>query len=367
MDSPLADCDIHEMEIRNYIVGDALKIHLAGRLDAFYSQQVTQHLDQAIQQGHKHIRLNLSELHYLSSAGIQALVHYHQELARMHGSLEVSNPSDTVRKVLSLSGLEALLAVPAPSVGEARFRTRDVAGTRFDVSSSTADLALQCRVVREGRNGERGEVSCWKDILVVGFGALAAGTAPEYFGPLFAAGGAALCLPAGAGETPDYMVAAGSFTPEVTLRNGVVCEGSLTVRAGFGSELTVGELAGAALEILGSDMGALVVLGNTASGEPVMAAGIAIRTPSKLLGSLMKPLTNGIWPIGSFCGALFGGGPVASFEGQAVTAIASFFKGRFESRVPHRILSGSEVAAARFAEGCLFAGAISSVVGQSEL
>jgi anti-sigma B factor antagonist len=354
------------MEIRNYEVGGTLTMHLVGRLDAFWSQHVSGQIDSAIRQGHKQIRLNLSELNYLSSAGVQLLVRYHQQLAQAQGSLQVSNPSDTVRKVLSLSGLDALLAAPG-AAADVQISSREVAGARFEIASTTADPLLQCQVVRAGRASGRRQVSCWKDSIVVGVGALAAGTDWEHFGPVFAVGGAALCLPSDAHPMPDYMVSAEAFTPEVTLQVGMVCEGSLTLRAGFGTDMTVGELASAALEILGSDMGAIAVLGNTESGEPVMAAGVAIRTPSKLLGTLMQPLTAAQWPSGTFGGAIFSGGPVAAFDGEVAAAVDGFFKGRFEGRVPQRILSGDEASSTRFAEGCVFAGTISSIVGESEL
>lgn len=355
------------MEIRNYVVAGTLKMHLVGRLDGFWSQQVADQLDSAIQQGHKHIRLNLSELGYLSSAGVQVLVRYHQQLAQTQGTFQVSNPSDMVRKVLSLSGLEALLSGPANGGGELEIGVRDVAGTRFDVVSSAAGPQLKCQVLRAGRASARSQVSCWKNTLLIGVGALAGSTDREHFGPVFAVGGAAISLPAGAREVPDYMLSAEAFTPEVTMQEGMVCEGSLVLRATFGDERTVGQLAAAALEMLGSDMGAMAILGNTPSGEPVMAAGLAIRTPSKLLGTMLQPLTASQWPSGSFAAAIFSGGPVAAFDGEVAAAAAGFFAGRFEARVPQRILSALPAAAVTFAEGCVFAGAISSITGESDL
>jgi anti-anti-sigma factor len=352
------------MEIRNYVVAGTLKMHLAGRLDGFWSQQVADQLESAIQQGHKHIRLNLSELGYLSSAGVQVLVRYYNELARTEGSLQVSNPSDMVRKVLSLSGLESLLAAPATAGGEIGTGVREVGGTSFEVASPAVDPVLKCQVVRDGPGSARRQLSCWKNSLVLGVGALAADGEREHFGPVFAAGGAALWLSADGRETPDYMVSAEAFTPELTLQQGIACEGSLTLRATFGAERTAGQLAASALEILGAGMGAMAILGNTPSGEPVMAVGVAIRTPSKLMGTLVKPLTSGPWPSGCFGAAIFSGAPVSAFDGEIAAAVAGLFKGRFEARVPQRILSGDSAASILFAEGCIFAGSISSITGE---
>jgi anti-anti-sigma factor len=351
------------MEIRNYIAGGALKIHLAGRLDAFWSRKVSQHLDQAIQDGHRHIRLNLADLLYLSSAGIETLLRYHAELARLQGSFEISNPSDTVRKVLSLSGLNEMLSVPAPALGESRLRTRMIDGAHFSVTSSSSDAAIRCQVVRAASQAECRQVTCWKDILVVGVGSLAGGTEWEHFGPLFAVSGAALCQPSDAHETPDYMVTAENFTPELTLRTGMACKGALTTRAAFNARMSLGELGNAALEILGSDMGAMTVIGNTGNGEPMMAAGIAVRGPSQVQGSGKKPLVVGRWPNSSFGSAIFSGEAVGGIDGEATTAVARFFKSGGESRVPQRIFFGSDASSARFSNGCIFAGAISSFVG----
>jgi hypothetical protein len=138
------------------------------------------------------------------------------------------------------------------------------------------------------------------------------------------------------------------------------------LRAAFGAELSAGELAGAVLELLGSDMGAMAILGNSEAGEPVMAVGVSIRTPSKLLGTFLEPLTAEQWPLGIFGAATFSGGPVAAFDNEVAAAVAGLFAGRFEARTPQRILSGKEASSTRFAEGCVFAGSISSVIGESE-
>ena len=346
------------MEIRDYVVGETLKMHLVGRLDAYWSERVAGQIESAIRHGHKHIRLNLSELHYLSSAGVQTLVRYRQELAQVQGSLQVSDPSDTVRSVLNVSGLEGLLAAAGPAAAEAQLSTLEVAGTRFEISSTTRTGLLKCEIVQAEQVRR---ISCGKESLVVGSGTVEGRAAGEQFGLVFAIGGAAMCLPPGTNCTPDYLLTAAAITPEVTLRSGMFCEGTLAVRASFGSDLTMGELAGAALEILGSDVGAIAVLGNSASGEPMMAAGVAVRSTTKLLGTMLQPLTRGQWPSGILMGAVFSGGPVAAFDGEVASAVEGFFKDRFGPRVPQRILSGDQASTACLAEGCFFAGAISGI------
>jgi anti-anti-sigma factor len=366
MDYLHSDCDIREasrrhasMEIRDYVVGETLKMHLAGRLDAYWSERVAGQIESAIRHGHKHIRLNLAELLYLSSAGVETLMRYCQELERIEGSLQVTSPTDSVRHVLSLSGLDALIAANVPAAGEAQLSTVEAGGVRFEVSSTAGAPPVRCQKVAPGRGRT---VACRRDGLIVGVGALVGAINGELLGPVLGIGGAAICLPPDTNGTPDYLLTAGSFTPEIAIDSGILCEGALTVRAAFGADVTVGELAAAALEILGSDIGAVAIFGNSASGEPMIAAGVAARTSHKSLGALMEPLTTAPWPAGRLCGAVFSGGPVCAFDGEVAGAIDAIFRDRFGSRAPQHILPADQVSMSWLAEGCVFAGAITNIL-----
>ena len=64
------------------------------------------------------IQLDLAEVRYLSSAGIGVLLRFHRELARIDGSMRVSNPSPMVRKVLEISGLAKTFLLDSPEASE---------------------------------------------------------------------------------------------------------------------------------------------------------------------------------------------------------------------------------------------------------
>ena len=78
------------MEIRKQRVGDVLELEIQGRLDGYWADHLSQSLDDAIREGARNLRLNLSEVSYLSSAGIRVLVRAHKQLSAIQGSFSVS-------------------------------------------------------------------------------------------------------------------------------------------------------------------------------------------------------------------------------------------------------------------------------------
>src|SRR5581483_9711979 len=104
-----------------------------------------------------------------------------RELAKMEGSFAVARPSDPVRKVLGLSGLQLMLARTDSDVS-IRSRHFEVAGTRFDACVSKGGASHQCRV--RGLDSHRfANFNCWRDTLALGFGAFSVAGAEEQFGP----------------------------------------------------------------------------------------------------------------------------------------------------------------------------------------
>ena len=200
------------MQIRRNVSDGLVEMRVAGRLDGYWAPQLATELDGVIRDGYHRIRLDLADLQYLSSAGIQVLIGYYRELAKMEGSLDVVRPSDPVRKVLGLSGLQLLLARTDPAAS-IRSRHFEVAGTRFDACASKGGASQQCRV-RGLDHYRSANLTCWRDTLAIGFGAFSVAGAEEQFGPFLAAGGASVCLPQHGG-IPDFMIANDAFVPEI--------------------------------------------------------------------------------------------------------------------------------------------------------
>src|ERR1035438_9632878 len=87
------------MEVRTTISGDSAELTVVGRMDGYWADQLKEALSQAIRDGSHHIRLNLAEVPYISSAGIGAVMTFYKQLQEIHGSLVVSDASPMVRKV----------------------------------------------------------------------------------------------------------------------------------------------------------------------------------------------------------------------------------------------------------------------------
>ena len=97
------------MEITRIATAGALELQIRGRLDGYWADHLNQRLTETIGEGHDRIRLDLSGVSFMSSAGIGVLVRCHKQLQRIDGSLVVTRPSPQVRTVLEMTRLADLL------------------------------------------------------------------------------------------------------------------------------------------------------------------------------------------------------------------------------------------------------------------
>jgi len=79
------------MEITKQLRGEALELKIQGRVDSYWADHLSAAVDQEIRRGHHHIQLDLSQVGFLSSAGIGTLVRLYKDLKRIQGSFAVSN------------------------------------------------------------------------------------------------------------------------------------------------------------------------------------------------------------------------------------------------------------------------------------
>jgi anti-sigma B factor antagonist len=76
---------------------------LAGRLDTNTAPQLDQELDSVLHTGDvKHLVFDLSQLEYLSSAGIRCFVRARKVIEPRGGKVAIVNPQPAVRKVLDI-------------------------------------------------------------------------------------------------------------------------------------------------------------------------------------------------------------------------------------------------------------------------
>lgn len=351
------------MQIRRHVTDDVVEMRVIGRLDGHWAPHLATEIDDVIREGHSHIRLNLSGLDYLSSAGIQVLVRYYQELSQRQGSLDVARPSDPVRKMLGLSGLERLLVRVESSASNTNgSRNLEIAGTRIE-ASLTRGASHQCRVRQDDPNRPLGSLTCWKDTLAIGYGGFTPDGSANPFGPFLVVAGAAVCLPADAEGTPDYMLSTGSFVPELSVRMSIASSGTFAARAEFsGIPANLATLSSAALDILDADFAVLAVVGNGELHRPVLAAGVAGRKSSSLLGPLMQPLTIGQWPTGLFTGCVFSQAQEMPDKATLEGAVALLFQ---NGSAPVRMLTGGPACRTRLQSGWFFASPLTSLTADT--
>ena len=80
------------MEIATQQNGDVLDVKVKGRLDNYWTEHLRRNLEEMVRGGAHGIRLNLSEISFLSSAGVGPLVAGDLVEVRIAGIGVLSNP-----------------------------------------------------------------------------------------------------------------------------------------------------------------------------------------------------------------------------------------------------------------------------------
>src|SRR5437762_11960029 len=152
------------MQITKRLIGQTVELKIEGRVDGYWSDHLAAAVDQEIRQGSHHIQLDLSQVAFLSSAGIGTLVRLYKDLKSIQGSFAVSNCSRNVLKVIQLSKLEDVLVAKAMPVSlppnEASespkveapapraIRQIESCGVIYEVYPLAQECKLECRRLR---------------------------------------------------------------------------------------------------------------------------------------------------------------------------------------------------------------------------
>src|SRR5215470_10318232 len=112
------------MQITKRLSGKIVELLVEGRMDVHWSEHLATAVREEMRRGSHHIRLDLSRVPYLSSAGIGVLVRLHHEFKSIQGSFAVANCSPTSLKSLEITNLADLLiakeaGLPAETVQQA--------------------------------------------------------------------------------------------------------------------------------------------------------------------------------------------------------------------------------------------------------
>ncbi|MFD1374551.1 STAS domain-containing protein [Actinoplanes sichuanensis] len=104
-------------EARTTREADTLVVALAGECDLRSRDEMTSALLDAVRSS-RTVTVDLSDVGFLDSSGLHALVTAHQEALELSGVLYVVNATGTVATVLEITGILELLQNPAQSLDQ---------------------------------------------------------------------------------------------------------------------------------------------------------------------------------------------------------------------------------------------------------
>lgn len=298
------------MEITRIQTSGALELRIRGRLDGYWADHLKNSLAETMREGHDRIRLELSAVNFMSSAGIAVLMKCYKQLQRIDGSLAIIRPSPQVRTVLEMTGLADVLieAGEGRSEGEAGpidGASVERAGAVFHVFDLAPGAEVRCRVIGTDaalaasafREEHCSSVPLRDSEFAFGIGAIGEGFADcrDRFGEFVAVGHAAAYQPADGTNVPDYLVAAGDHASKLQVLYGLAGDGSfarlIRFDAGSSRAITLGDLATTCLELSEAGTAAVVIVGEAAAlvgaalrqsparpGEPDLFAFPAVRS-----------------------------------------------------------------------------------------
>ncbi len=98
-----------EITTRDYKRSNIIRV--VGRVDASNYQDLEATLKSYIDSGRVHLVLEMDGTEYLSSAGVRVLISAQKALKPRGGRLAIAQPSERVKEVLDLAGLDPLFPI----------------------------------------------------------------------------------------------------------------------------------------------------------------------------------------------------------------------------------------------------------------
>lgn len=266
------------MEIVKERAGDYLDVRVSGRLDNHWSTPFDEAIEEMIREGAHHLRVDLTDVTYLSSAGIGALMKAYSDTTNLQGSFVISAASDRVRTVLKMVALESLLfgeeveperrIATAPATAtvtqiqseHALFECHSLPGAPCDVQLVGDPTKLQTGFDESTR------LIAAPDVFALGVGALGHSydECRGLFGEFLAAAGTAAYMPTDGTSTPDYMTRSGELVAEIQALYAIVFRGSPSHLLRFegatqGSSVPLSEIVSVCAEVAGTPQVGIVM------------------------------------------------------------------------------------------------------------
>jgi anti-anti-sigma factor len=136
------------VEITKNVLAGAAELRVSGRLDAHWADHLTRAIEEILHGGTHHLRVDMSGVPYMSSAGVRVLLRFRKQAQQLSGSFLVVRPSVAVRTVLEMAGLVVLFGEEAPrAIPPIEGRQFEAEGVRFEAFDLDETAALRCRML----------------------------------------------------------------------------------------------------------------------------------------------------------------------------------------------------------------------------
>ena len=99
------------METREHTEGDWTVLGITGRVDSHTAPELDAAFRKILDQGAVRLILDMSDIQYLSSAGLRVLLATLKQVRSSSGDLQLRSPKGDVKAVLVLSGFSDLFTV----------------------------------------------------------------------------------------------------------------------------------------------------------------------------------------------------------------------------------------------------------------
>ncbi|MER6187245.1 STAS domain-containing protein [Streptomyces sp. NPDC001652] len=97
---------------------DVALITVQGYLDVDTATEFQHHLANQLHHGRRHFLLDLSQVPFMDSSGMNIILRVYQEARQLPGSVHIISPTPAVRRILDLTGVSITVPV-SESVEEA--------------------------------------------------------------------------------------------------------------------------------------------------------------------------------------------------------------------------------------------------------
>lgn len=277
------------MQITTKTTGDLLEMRLTGRLDNDSSDHLTTAINDAVRQGRHAMTLDLSDVRYISSAGIGALVKAYKQFQSLRGSFGIVAVSPEGAEVIRLTGLaKMLLTDGARKSGSANSASDSIPvsglhsehdGIVYEVYNLHAGATLTCEVIGDPSPLSRDQFDSHQcrpvefPVRTLGLGLGAFGSnfddCIDQFGEFLSVGGAATQQPTNGANKPDFQRVLGEFIPSLQALYGLKCTGDFSQLIRFNRQSAdqrakLSQVADQFLKLADTDLAAVVLLAESA-------------------------------------------------------------------------------------------------------